>query len=99
MYLFREVLYCKPGKVRALADKFKALGTVMESMGFEPFRLYTDMSGERFWTLVLESESKSLDAFLEMEASVMGDKKAQEAMAGYHDLILQGRREVYRVES
>ena len=66
MYLFREVLYCKPGKVRALAQKFKALGGVMEGMGFQPFRLYTDASGERFWTLVLESESETLDSFLQM---------------------------------
>ena len=99
MYLVREVLYCKPGKVRSLADKFRALGVVMKGMGFQPFRLYTDVSGERFWTLVLESEAESLEAFRETEASVMGDKKAQEVMAGYHDLIVQGRREIYKVEA
>ncbi len=99
MYLIREVLYCKPGKVRALVDKFKALGAVMKGMGFEPFRLYTDVSGEQFWTLVLESESDSVDASRQMEASVMGNKQAQEAMAGYHDLVVQGRREIYSVET
>jgi hypothetical protein len=99
MYLFREVLYCRPGKVRPLVDKFKALGAVMQSMGYEPFRIYTDVSGERFWTLVLESESASLDASREMETSVMGNPDAQQIMAGYHDLVTEGRREIYAVEA
>jgi hypothetical protein len=97
MYLFREVLYCKPGGVRALADKFKALNAVLERLGYPPFRLYTDASGERFWTLVLESHAESMDGFLAMENEVMSEADAREAMSGYHDLVLEGRREVYRV--
>jgi len=99
MFLMREVLYCKPGKVRSLVDKFKALGVVLDDMGYQPFRLYTDVSGERFWTLVLESEAESVEAFMDMESKVMGRKEAQDAMAGYHDLVVQGRREIYRVEA
>ena len=38
MFLMREVLYCKPGKVRSLVDKFKALGVVLDDMGYQPFR-------------------------------------------------------------
>lgn len=97
MYLMREVLYCRPGKVRQLADKFKALGSILENMGYQPFRLYTDVSGEQFWTLVLESESESLEAFMDMEQKVMAKKEAQEVMADYHDLVREGRREIYRV--
>jgi hypothetical protein len=99
MYLFREVLYSRPGKVRSLVDKFKALNAVIEDMGYQPFRMYTDVSGERFWTLVLESEAESLDAGREMEAKVMANKKAQDAMAGYHDLVVEGRREIYSIET
>lgn len=99
MYLIREVMYCKPGKVRGLVDKFKALGVVMKGMGYQPFRIYTDVSGERFWTLVLESEAESLDASREMEATVLANEEAQEAMAGYHDLVVEGRREIYSVEA
>ena len=98
MYLIREVLYCKPGKVRSLVDKFKALNTVIEEMGYKPFRIYTDVGGERFWTLVLESEAESVDANREMEATVMANKKAQDAMDGYHDLVIEGRREIYTGE-
>lgn len=97
MYMLREVLYCKPGSVRALADKFKALNQVIERLGHQPFRLYTDASGEQFWTLVLESEAESVDAFFAMENEVMAEADAQQAMSGYHDLVRQGRREIYRV--
>lgn len=99
MQMIREVLYCRPGKVRDLLTKFKAVNGVMQRHGFKPFRLYTDVSGERFWTLVAEGEAESLNAFLEMEAKVMGDPDAQKAMTGYHDLVERGRREIYRVES
>jgi hypothetical protein len=34
-----------------------------------------------------------------MEEEVMGDDRAGEVMAGYHDLVLKGRREIYRVAS
>lgn len=98
MYLIREVMHCKPGKVRAMVEKFQALGEVMEAMGFEPFRLYTDVSGERFWTVVAESEAETLDEFRETEAAVMGSEEAREAMAGYHDLVQEGRREIYVLE-
>lgn len=98
MYLVREVLYCKPGKVRPLLEKFKALSAAAESMGHSGFRLYTDVSGERFWTLVAEFESETLDGFQEMEEGVMANEDARAAMAGYHDLVVEGRREVYKVE-
>lgn len=99
MYLVREVLYCKPGKVRPLLEKFKALSAAAERMGYPGFRLYTDVSGERFWTLVAEFESETLDGFQEIEEGVMADEDARAAMAGYHDLVLEGRREVYKVEA
>lgn len=98
MYLIREVLRCKPGKVRPMVEKFQALGDVLKSMGYEPFRLYTDVSGAHFWTLVAEHEAETLDGFREMEAETMSRDDAREAMAGYHELIVEGRREIYRVE-
>lgn len=99
MYMIREVMHCKPGKVRDLVTKFKGLNTVMQRMGFKPFRIFTDVSGEQFWTLVAESEVGSLNDFLAMEDKVLADPEARQAMTGYHDLVENGRREVYRVES
>jgi hypothetical protein len=96
--LVREVLHCRPGKVRALIERFKALSEISVEMGFVPFRLYTDVSGERFWTVVAESEFDSLDASKEMEDAVMGNEQAREVMAGYHELIVEGRREIFKIE-
>jgi hypothetical protein len=99
MFMVREVLNCQPGKVGELVKKFRALGDVMQEMDLEPFRIYTDVAGEAFWTLVLEREYDSLDAVPTLESKVMADKRAQSAMSGYHDLVRSGRREIYKVES
>ncbi|HEX4682712.1 MAG TPA: hypothetical protein VH277_08400 [Gemmatimonadaceae bacterium] len=32
MYVIREIMYCKPGKVRALGDKFLAMSKVSVKM-------------------------------------------------------------------
>ncbi len=97
MLMVREVMHCKPGKVNDLAKKFQALGEVMKGMGLEPFRIYTDIAGEQFWTLVLERDYADMDEITATEARVMADDGAKSAMAGYHDLVQRGSREIYRV--
>lgn len=99
MFMVREVLNCRPGKVGQLLKKFKDLNTVMTDMGVAPFRIYTDVSGENFWTLVLEHDYETLDEIPAVEARVMGDERAQSVMADYHELVERGRREIYKVES
>jgi hypothetical protein len=99
MYAVREIVNCRPGKVRDLVAKFKSLGSPMQRIGLKPFRILTDVSGEPFWTVVAEIEVDSLNAFFEMENTLMADPEARQALAGYHDLVQSGRREIYRVES
>jgi hypothetical protein len=98
MYRIREVLYRRPGKVGEMVKKIQATAPVMERMGYPPFRVLTDVTGEQFWTAVLESDFETLDGFQAMQAAVMADPEAREAMAGYHDLVVKGRREIYKVE-
>jgi len=71
----------------------------MGEMEPAPFRTYTDVSAAQFWTLVLERDYTGLDEVQELETRVMGDARAHEIMAGYHDLVRSGRREIYRVEA
>ena len=99
MFTIRETMHCKPGKVRDMVNKFKSLNGVMKRLGFQPFRLYTDVSGEQFWTVVAESDAKDLNDFLQMEEKVLSDAEAKKAMTGYHDLVEDGRREIFRAES
>ena len=98
MYMVREVMHCKPGKVRELVKKFLALSAFTKKAGYSGLRVYTDVSAERYWTLVAEMEAESLGAFAEMEEAVMAKEEAQAIMAGYHDLVESGRREIYKLE-
>jgi len=98
MFLIREVMHCKPGQVRGMVDRFKGVAKVMKRLGYTPFRILTDVSGERFWTVVAETEIESMAAFLEMEERVMADDESRQVFAGYHELVLDGYREIYRVE-
>ena len=98
MYVIREVLRCKPGKVRQMVEKFRAISTALTELGHDPLRLMTDVSGERFWTIVAEAKVDTLDQFLGVEQQLMANEVLRRAMADYHDLVASGRREVYRIE-
>jgi hypothetical protein len=98
MYVIREVLHCRPGKVRAMVEKFRGISAVAEGMGQQPLRLLTDVSGEPFWTVVAEARVEKIDDFFAMERTLMANETLQRAMADYHDLVERGRREIYRVE-
>jgi hypothetical protein len=99
MYVVREVLHCKPGKVRQMLEKFKAISTVMEETGHEPFRLLTDVTGERFWTIIAEAKVRAIDDFFAMERTLMANETLRKGMADYHELVEYGRREILRLES
>jgi len=98
MYMSRDIMHCKPGKVKDLVGRFKKMSDVMEKMGYPPFRLYTDVSGESYWTLVIEQDVERIDDMAEMARSTMSNKEISAALEGYHDLVVSGRRELYRVE-
>lgn len=99
MYVIREVLHCKPGKVGPMVEKFRALSDAVEERGQPPLRLLTDVGGEQFWTLVVEVKVERVDDFFTLEEELFSDEAVREAMAGYHDLVERGRRQIYRIES
>jgi len=103
MLLLREIMYCKPGKVRPLVEKFKAMSKLNEKMGQPKMKIMTDVSAERYWTVVAEMEVESLQSFEEMmsgQGQKEEDMKQFEAlMQGYHDLVDKGRREIYKLEN
>jgi hypothetical protein len=39
-----------------MVDKFVALSKIGQQMGFGPMRVMTDVSAERYWTVVSEME-------------------------------------------
>ena len=102
MYLIRELMYCKPGKVRAMVEKSLAMAKLMQKSKLGRMRVLTDVSAERYWTCVMEMEVPSLEAWEKMESaggmSKADVKKFETIMKGYHDLVEHGRREIYKIE-
>ena len=102
MLLIREIMYCKPGKVRPMVDKFLAMSKLGEKLGMPRMRVMTDFCAERYWTIVSEMEVSDLQSFEQMMASPQGSpedmKKFEEIMKGYHDLVEYGKREIYKIE-
>ncbi len=102
MLLIREIMYCKPGKVRPMIDKFLAMSKLNEKAGLGKMRVMTDFCAERYWTIVSEFEVASMQAF---ESMMQGEgmkpetaKEFEKLMEGYHDLVESGRREVFKIE-
>lgn len=102
MLLVREIMYCKPGKVRPMLDKFLAMDKLGRKAGMPKMRIMTDFCGEQYWTLVAEMVVASLDEF---EKMMKGDgqnaedmKEMERLMEGYHDLVDRGRREIFKLE-
>jgi hypothetical protein len=98
MFLIRDIMYCRPGKARAMVDKFVALSKMGQQMGMGPMRVMTDVSAERYWTVVSEMEVESLEEYTETSRKTMEIKEVQDVMKGYHDLVDHGRREIYMIE-
>ena len=102
MLIVRETMHCKPGKVRPLVEKFLAMSKLSEKMGMGKMRVMTDVSTDRYWTVVAEMEVASLKAFEDMMQgqgqSEAQSKEFENIMKGYHELVDQGRREIYKFE-
>ena len=99
MYVIREVLNCKPGKVRQMVEKFTQISMVLKDMGHEPMRILTDVTGEPYWTVIAEAKVEKIDDFFAVEQKLTANESVGKAMADYHDLVESGRREIFRVES
>jgi hypothetical protein len=103
MFLIREIMYCKPGKVRAMVEKFVAMSKLNEKVGMPKMRVMTDFCAEQYWTIVAEMEVPDLDSFERMMSNPQGPpdelKKFEQIMKGYHDLVDHGKREIYKIES
>lgn len=105
MLLVREIMYCKPGKVRPMVDKFLAMNKLGAKTGMPKMRIMTDFCAERYWTIVAEMEVASLGEFERlMEGGGQGAeaaeamKEMESIMKDYHELVEFGRREVYKIE-
>ena len=102
MFLVREIMFCKPGKVRPMVEKFLAMNRIGAKSGMPKMRVMTDFCAERYWMLVAEMEVETMDEFEQMMkgGGQRGEtmKEMEDIMKDYHDLVESGRREVYKIE-
>ena len=103
MYLIRELMYCKPGKVRPMVEKFVAMNKLSERVGMPKMRIMTDFCAEQYWTIVAEMEVTDLNSFEQMMSNQAGSpedmKELEKIMKDYHDLVDHGKREIYKIEA
>ena len=103
MLLIREVMYCKPGKVRPLLEKFVAMNKLSVKAGMPKMRIMTDFCAEQYWTIVAEMEVTDLNSFEQMMSNPAGSpedmKEFEKIMKDYHDLVDHGKREIYKIEA
>src|SRR6188768_1859998 len=86
MLMIRELMYCKPGKVRPMIEMFVKMSALMEKKGLGKMRVMTDVSGERYWTIVAEFDVESFDKFMAMSGAPEM-KELEPLMKGYHDYV------------
>jgi len=99
MLLIRDIMYCKPGKVRPMVEKFVAMSKLSEKKKMPKMRIMTDVAAERYWTVVSEMEVESMESFMAMMQNPDDAKEFDAIMKGYHDLVEHGRREIYNLEA
>jgi len=102
MYLIRDIMYCTPGKVRPMTEKFLSMSKLNEKLKMPRMKVMTDFCAEQYWTVVAEMEVPDLGAFEKMMSNPQGSsedmKQFEELMKGYHDLVDHGKREIYKIE-
>ena len=103
MYLVREIMYCKPGKVRPMVEKFLAMSKLSERIGMPKMRDHDRHVRRAVLDGRSEMEVPNLKMFEDMMAAPPGASEAdmkefEKIMTGYHDLIDHGKREIYKLE-
>src|SRR5687767_13763502 len=97
MFVIRDVFRCKPGKARELVEKFKrTVASTEQNDRFRNTRIMVDAVTD-YWTVVIEADCERLDDFEQHMREYGARPEVREAMDGYMDLVIEGRREIFRL--
>ncbi|MEK7330325.1 MAG: hypothetical protein AAB290_02870 [Candidatus Eisenbacteria bacterium] len=93
MYIVRESFTARPGMASKLARLIK---DVSKDMMKNKVRVMTDVIGD-FNTVVFETEIKDLAEHEQMMKEYGEKPELRQRLAGYTDLWITGKREIFRV--
>lgn len=96
MIVVREVFHLHYGKAREAIALARQMISASPALGGGRPRLLTDAVG-RYYTLVMELEYESLTAFESALAAEFSGGTMRDLNARFAPLVMEGRREVYRV--
>ena len=97
MYVIREILNCKPGKVRSMIEKFGGLSTALVDLGQEPLRVLTDGTGEPSGRSSSRRESRRSMTSSPSRRSSWPTKRSGIRWRTITASVDRGRREIYRI--
>lgn len=99
MIVVRDIFQVKFGKAQDAIASWKDGYDLIQKLGGNnrQYRMLTDMAGGNYYTLVLESEYKSLGEFEDTMAKVMGDQEWKSWYQKFVPLAESGRREILNV--
>jgi hypothetical protein len=99
MYVIRNVMHCKPGKVKDLLTKLTEMDNAMKKADPKVnTRIMTDVSGSRFWTAVIEVETDSIERHEQLAQKAMQDPAVAKSIGEYHNFVESGYREIFKLE-
>lgn len=96
MIVVREVFQLHYGKYKEAMALFKEMRDLDPSMNSTGTRFLTDAVG-RYYTLIMESEYENLAAFEKSMAEGTAAAGMSELNARFVPLVMEGRREIYRI--
>jgi hypothetical protein len=96
MIVVHDIFICKPGNASKLAKLFKEAMAGMSDLDC----IMTDMTGQ-YNRVIMVTKYQDLAAYEKSFEKYMHDseemKKMKEMMKGYHELYLEGSREIFRI--
>lgn len=98
MFLVRDIFKAKAGASKLLVAKFKAASPFFMTPGVRNIRVLTDKAAT-FWTVVWEFEVDEIQDYFDMSSHIDSDSQLYETLEGYQDHVLEGHREIFKIES
>ena len=97
MFVIRDIFRCKPGRAKELAERFKrTIPSCEQHDGFRNCRVMVDAVAD-YWTVVLECDVEKLEDFEKHMREFGSRPEVREALDGYMELVVEGRREIFRI--